>query len=74
MPKKTSDCCSSMVDKGRALDGRRAYRCQKCESSWTEGLQGVSQRYSQQRSGNQFHDTGAEKRHNPDDGLYYLNH
>lgn len=45
--------------KGRALDGRRAYRCQACGKTWTFGSQGRAPRYSRQRTGYQFADTGA---------------
>lgn len=55
-------CKSPNPDKGRAFDGRRAYRCKNCGNEWTEGLQGRSQRFSMQRFGNQFHDTGACRR------------
>jgi len=46
-------------EKGRAMDGRRAYRCPVCVSVWTEGMQGRVKRYSSQRPGYQFADTGA---------------
>lgn len=49
---------SSGIDKGRAFDGRRAYRCQ-CGHIWTQGMQGRERRYSPQRPGTQFKDTGA---------------
>jgi len=50
-------------DKGRAFDRRRAYRCQKCGVIWSEGWQGIkSQRFSIQRLGYQFADTGAGKK------------
>lgn len=55
-------CCKVKVhqlDKGRAFDGRRAYRCPVCGSKWTEGTQGRKRRYSKQRPGYQFKDTGA---------------
>lgn len=54
-------CKSPRPEKGRAADGRRAYRCRNCGNQWTEGLQGCSQRFSPQREGNQFHDTGASR-------------
>ena len=63
---KLSDSCPNhdsrfrrFYDKGRAVDGRRAYRCRVCGATWTEGLQGRKRRWSPQRDGNQFHDTGA---------------
>lgn len=52
-------CGSKYLDKGRAFDGRRAYRCKVCETVWTYGMQGRERDYSPQRQGNQFHDTGA---------------
>lgn len=52
-------CKVSNPDKGRAFDGRRAYRCKCCGNTWTEGMQGRTRRYSKQRMGDQFHDTGA---------------
>ena len=51
-------------DKGRAADGRRAYRCRICGAQWTCGNQGRRRRYNVQRSwfaGYQFKDTGAAK-------------
>ena len=50
------------LEKGRGLDGRRAYRCRVCGSTWTNGLQGRTRRYSPQRTGYQFADTGAARR------------
>ena len=41
------------------MDGRRAYRCTCCGNIWTEGLQGRQRKYSEQRPGYQFKDTGA---------------
>lgn len=32
-------CKHPGYDKGRAFDGRRAYRCHNCGNVWTEGLQ-----------------------------------
>ena len=49
----------SKMDKGRAFDGRRAYRCPQCNSEWTDGMQGALKKYSVQRLGNQFYNTGA---------------
>lgn len=56
-----SRCLSPSIDKGRAWDGRRAYRCRACRHEWTEGWQGMArQRPSPQRqSGHQFADSGA---------------
>ena len=59
--KRLCTCGCARADKGRAMDGRRAYRCRACLSVWTEGMQGREQRYSQQRIECQFHDTGAAK-------------
>lgn len=50
------------AEKGRAMDGRRAYRCRLCGATWTNGLQGRTRRYSPQRTGYQFADTGAARR------------
>lgn len=52
-------CHSRSYDKGRATDGRRAYRCACCGCIWTEGLQGRAPSYSPQRQGYQFADSGA---------------
>lgn len=51
---KCSNCQHPYPDKGRAVDGRRAYRCPKCKTQWTQGLQGRKQRFSEQRQNNQF--------------------
>lgn len=48
-------CRQGKPDKGRAFDGRRAYRCKSCGFIWTEGLQGRKRRYSKQRPGYQFY-------------------
>lgn len=50
-------CKHPGYDKGRAFDGRRAYRCQQCGKTWTEGMQGRRKHFSRQRIGNQFADT-----------------
>jgi transposase-like protein len=50
-------CHGTKHDKGRAFDGRRAYRCKLCGDIWTEGLQGRKQRFSPQRQDFQFADT-----------------
>lgn len=52
-------CGNRGVDKGRAADGRRAYRCQRCGEVWTCGTQGREERRSEQRAGYQFCDGGA---------------
>lgn len=57
---KCDNCQHTGIDKGRALDGRRAYRCQRCRNVWTSGMQGRTKRYSPQRGGFQFADTGAK--------------
>ena len=54
-------CGCHKKDVGRAFDGRRAYRCKQCGVIWTTGLQGRNKKYSNQRSGYQFKDTGAGK-------------
>ncbi len=51
---KCPSCHHAGIDKGRAFDGRRAYRCQKCGTVWTEGLQGRERKYSNQRESYQF--------------------
>ena len=48
------DCRLPSPDKGRAFDGRRAYRCTGCDRIWSEGLQGRARRYSPQRESFQF--------------------
>ena len=52
-------CRAVDFDKGRAADGRRAYRCQTCRCVWTEGLQGKTPSYSALWLGYQFSDSGA---------------
>lgn len=54
-------CQAPRPDKGRAFDGRRAYRCRACRQVWTAGLQGRARQYSPQRISYQFHDTGATR-------------
>lgn len=56
------NCHKRVVDRGRAFDGRRAYRCTLCGMTWTCGLQGRVQQFSSQRVGYQFFDTGASRR------------
>ena len=53
-------CKQGNPDKGRAFDGRRAYRCKQCGNVWTEGLQGRKRKYSEQRHGYQFADSKGE--------------
>lgn len=43
--------------KGRAFDGRRAYKCTSCGTNWSEGLQGRQKRFSVQRHSSQFADS-----------------
>jgi len=43
--------------KGRAFDGRRAYRCNHCGHVWTNGLNGRKKTYSNQRESYQFSDS-----------------
>lgn len=50
-------CRVPKPDKGRAFDGRRAYRCVSCGTKWTEGSQGRGKKYSPQREGYQFADS-----------------
>ena len=57
--RRCSFCRGWNLDKGRATDGRRCYRCRKCGHQWSWGSQGRAPRYSVQRWGFQFHDTGA---------------
>lgn len=49
-----SYCFTPHPEKGRAFDGRRAYKCKQCGNIWTEGLQGRKKQYSSQRYGYQF--------------------
>lgn len=41
-------CRAADVEKGRAVDGRRAYRCRACGCVWTDGLHGRPRRYNPQ--------------------------
>lgn len=50
-------CFCDKLDKGRAFDGRRAYRCKKCNHVWTEGMQGREQKFHSQRLSFQFADS-----------------
>ena len=47
--------------KGRAFDGRRVYRCQQCQTIWSEGMQGRKKTYNKQSYGYQFANTGVIK-------------
>lgn len=50
-------CKSNKFDKGRAFDGRRAYRCKNCGHIHTLGMQGRNKRFSEQRYGYQFYNS-----------------
>lgn len=50
-------CHRDKPDKGRAFDGRRAYRCRGCGNVWTFGMQGREKKYSPQRESFQFADS-----------------
>ena len=56
---KCAACGHHGLELGRAMDGRRAYRCRACGDIWTDGTHGRKPRYSDQRLSDQFHDTGA---------------
>jgi transposase-like protein len=56
MERRCPKCKTKYPKKGRAFDGRRAYRCGSCGYTWTEGMQGRQRRYSEQREGFQFAD------------------
>ena len=58
--RKCDNCQTPKPDKGRAIDGRRAYRCVNCGNIWTEGLQGRKQKWSKQRQDYQFADSGVD--------------
>lgn len=55
--KYTCSCGCNDYDKGRAVDGRRAYRCKKCGGVHTNGMQGREKRYNSQRISYQFKDS-----------------
>lgn len=57
MKRKCPTCSHTEIDKGRAFDGRRAYRCKNCGKVWTEGMQGRSKKYGPQRFTFQFADS-----------------
>jgi len=38
-------CRRTEVTKGRAPDGRRAYRCESCYYVWTKGMQGKAPKW-----------------------------
>lgn len=67
MKRRCPVCRCNKLDKGRALTGRRAYRCKLCGNTWTAGTQGRKAKFSAQRQGTQFHDTGACKQERFDD-------
>lgn len=46
----------SNIDKGRAVDGKRAYKCNGCGHIWTNG-KGRKEIYSIQRMSYQFKDS-----------------
>ena len=52
-------CQTPKPKKGRAFDGRRAYKCINCGNQWTEGMQGRQQKFSEQRESNQFADSSG---------------
>lgn len=54
-------CNSKFPSKGRAWNGRRAYRCNSCGNTWTFGMQGRIPKYNPQGTGFQFADTGVVK-------------
>ena len=49
-----SNCLTPDPERGRAWDGRRAYKCKCCGRVWTEGLQGKNKKSNKQRVGYQF--------------------
>lgn len=55
--KYTCECGCNAYDKGRAMDGRRAYRCKKCGKIHTYGMQGRKKKYSEQRFSDQFYNS-----------------
>lgn len=55
--RRCGSCKATNPDKGRAWDGRRAYRCKCCGEVWTEGMQGREKKYSEQRHSYQFADS-----------------
>ena len=55
--RRCDTCQTPNPDKGRAFDGRKAYRCKCCGRTWTEGMQGKQKEYSEQREGYQFADS-----------------
>ena len=48
------NCRHTDISKGRAWDGRRAYRCNSCKHLWTDGMQGRKKKYNNQQYGYQF--------------------
>lgn len=65
MKRTCPSCKHPGIDKGRAMDGRRAYRCQSCRYVWTEGLQGRTKTFVEQRVGFQFADTQSRPKDIP---------
>lgn len=51
---KCPRCNHPKPERGRAFDGRRAYRCPRCDNQWTMGLQGRQQKFNPQVDTNQF--------------------
>ncbi len=47
---------TSVIDKGRSMTGKRAYRCTSCKRTWQCGY-GGRRRVSKQRLGDQFSNT-----------------
>lgn len=58
---KCFKCFHTEIEKGRALDGRRAYGCTKCGYLWTNGLQDREQTFSPQRVGYQFRNSKGKQ-------------
>lgn len=54
---KCDNCQTKKPLKGRAFDGRRAYKCTSCNNIWTNGMQNKDKIYSSQRDGFQFPDS-----------------
>lgn len=61
MERECKICKTRKPNKGRAMDGRRAYRCVKCGNIWTEGMQGRKKKFHKQRTGFQFKDSPVGK-------------
>jgi len=56
----SKQCTSIDIDKGRDIRRRRVYRCNVCGCIWVVNF-GAKKRYSFQRQGYQFKDTGASR-------------